>query len=128
MFEVKVQGSFSAAHNLRDYSGDCERLHGHNWLVELAVGGVRDDSGMVVDFRILKDSLGRVLGGLDHQYLNDLDYFKKRNTTTENIAEYIYGEASHSIPAGLRIAYVSVWESPGSGVTYRPSGKARGEQ
>ena len=25
---------FSAAHNLRNYRGKCEKLHGHNWQVE----------------------------------------------------------------------------------------------
>ncbi len=126
MFEVKVQGNFSAAHNLRDYSGDCENLHGHNWLVELGVAGNRDDSGMVVDFRVLKGLLGDVLDGLDHKYLNELNPFKERNTTTENIAEYICSEAAAAMPAGLRVEYVSVWESPGSAITYRPGGESRG--
>ncbi|MDD5437365.1 MAG: 6-carboxytetrahydropterin synthase, partial [Candidatus Omnitrophica bacterium] len=34
MFEIKVKADFSAAHNLREYEGKCERLHGHNWAVE----------------------------------------------------------------------------------------------
>ena len=128
MFEIKVQGRFSAAHNLRDYSGDCEKLHGHNWLVELCVAGKRNDSGMVLDFRALKDMLGGVLGSLDHKYLNELDYFESRNTTTENIAEYIWIETSAAVPAGLRVEYVSVWESPGSGVTYRPGGESQKDE
>jgi 6-pyruvoyltetrahydropterin/6-carboxytetrahydropterin synthase len=127
MFEVRVQGRFSAAHNLRGYDGDCEKLHGHNWLVELSVAGERDESGMVVDFRILKDALGRVLEELDHKYLNELEYFKRTNTTTENIAEYICSKAAATIPDGVRVEYVSVWESPGSGATYRPEMESRGE-
>jgi len=125
-FEVKVQGRFSAAHNLRDYSGDCEKLHGHNWLVELGVAGKRDESGMVLDFRILKDVLGNAIGDLDHKYLNELEYFKERNTTTENIAQYIWIQAADAVPAGLTVEYVSVWESPGNGVTYRPDRKSQG--
>jgi len=37
MYSLKVQGSFSSAHNLRGYKGKCEELHGHNWLVEVIV-------------------------------------------------------------------------------------------
>ena len=120
MFEVKVQGRFSAAHNLRNYKGDCERLHGHNWLVEAAVTGKRDADGMVVDFRILRNALDGVLDSLDHKHLNEIEYFKDRNTTTENVAEYLFGKLSSVLPEGARLSYVSAWESPGNGVTYRP--------
>ena len=33
MYEVKAQLSFSAAHHLLNYDGECEHQHGHNWLV-----------------------------------------------------------------------------------------------
>ncbi len=118
MFELKVQGSFSAAHKLRDYGGDCENLHGHNWTVEMAVAGERDDKGMVVDFKVLKKVLNQVLEKLDHSYLNELEYFEDHNTTTENIAKYIFEEVSRALPEGLQARYVSTWESAGSGVTY----------
>lgn len=119
MFEVKVQGGFSAAHKLRGYQGDCEHLHGHNWMVELSVAGERGGDGMVVDFRVLKEALRKVLDPLDHKYLNELDYFKERNTTSENIAEYLFGEVSSTLPEGVRVSCVTVWESPNCGVTYR---------
>lgn len=119
MFEVKVQGGFSAAHNLRGYQGDCENLHGHNWMVEVAVAGERARDGMVVDFRVLKAALRKMLDTLDHKYLNELDYFKERNSSCENIAEYLFKELSAILLDGVRVSYVTVWESPGSGVTYR---------
>ncbi|MBI5893385.1 MAG: 6-carboxytetrahydropterin synthase, partial [Deltaproteobacteria bacterium] len=28
MYELKIQSEFSAAHNLRGYEGECEKLHG----------------------------------------------------------------------------------------------------
>jgi 6-pyruvoyltetrahydropterin/6-carboxytetrahydropterin synthase len=120
VFEVKVQGNFSAAHSLRDYQGDCEKLHGHNWLVEVAVVGKRAGNGMVVDFRLLKNILCEALVKLDHQHLNELDYFKTHNTTTENIAEYLFSEISQAMPDGLRVSSIKTWESPGSSITYRP--------
>lgn len=29
MYELLIKGNFSAAHNLRNYKGKCEHLHGH---------------------------------------------------------------------------------------------------
>jgi 6-pyruvoyltetrahydropterin/6-carboxytetrahydropterin synthase len=36
-YTLTVRSTFAAAHLLREYRGNCERLHGHNWLVEATV-------------------------------------------------------------------------------------------
>jgi 6-pyruvoyltetrahydropterin/6-carboxytetrahydropterin synthase len=116
MFTVKVQASFSSAHNLKGYKGKCEELHGHNWNVELAVSESKlDKIGMALDFSYLKGRLNKVLERLDHKYLNDLPYFKKTNPTSENIAKYIYDTLK---PLILNLSSVTVWESDKSSATY----------
>lgn len=59
---------FSAAHFVIS-GGECEALHGHNYQVELVVDGDLDDSGMVMDFRDLKDEVARACSELDHRIL-----------------------------------------------------------
>lgn len=118
MYTVRVQAQFNSAHNLRKYSGKCEDLHGHNWRVELSVrGGKLDDAGMVEDFKELKNVLNDVVSGLDHKHLNTIEYFKKVNPTSENIARYIYEEISRERPE-LDIAEVTVWETDTSSAAY----------
>ena len=34
MYTLRVEGAFEAAHRVVDYPGKCDRLHGHNWIVE----------------------------------------------------------------------------------------------
>lgn len=116
MFSIKVEAYFSSAHNLRNYKGKCEELHGHNWKVEVAVGkDMLDKIGMVLDFKDLKMKLNRVLEKLDHKYLNRIPYFKKVNPTSENIARYIYD----SLKAGIKdIKSVTVWENNTSSAVY----------
>ena len=121
MHELTVESSFSAAHRLRDYRGKCENLHGHNWRVEVTVGSNQlDNKGMVIDFRKIKEKLGRVLDKLDHTYLNELSEFKKINPTSENIAGYVYLRLKNLI-RGKKIILkkVSVWETKDSSATYR---------
>jgi 6-pyruvoyltetrahydropterin/6-carboxytetrahydropterin synthase len=116
MFEVRVVGEFSAAHNLRGYLGRCEELHGHNWRVEVVLSGKKlGKIGMLMDFKEIKSRLNRVLDRLDHKYLNALNYFKKTNPTSENIARYIYDRLKLQV-AGLES--VTVWESDSSSATY----------
>lgn len=116
MYSLKVQGTFSSAHNLRGYKGKCEDLHGHNWIVEITVeSDGLDHLGMVLDFKYLKKRLSAVLEEMDHKYLNKLAYFKKVNPTSENIAEYIYQKLQTKIPL---LKSVTVWENSTSCATY----------
>ena len=56
MYELKVVSRFAAAHNLRNFYGKCEDLHGHNWKVEVYVVSDRlDEAGLVVDFGVIKE-------------------------------------------------------------------------
>ena len=121
MFSIGVKRRFSAAHSLREYGGNCENLHGHNWTVELICKADKlDDLGMVLDFRVLKGALDEVLEVLDHSFLNDIDPFKKINPSSENIARYIWNEVKSRLPAdgSARLASVRVWESEDSWAEY----------
>jgi 6-pyruvoyltetrahydropterin/6-carboxytetrahydropterin synthase len=115
MYEVTVIREFSAAHRVEDYPGNCERLHGHNWKVEVTASRSRLDSlGMVVDFRKLKEVTDRALVPLDHTYLNDVPPFDGINPTAENIARYLLDAVSKEIP----VTRVRVFESETSFATY----------
>jgi 6-pyruvoyltetrahydropterin/6-carboxytetrahydropterin synthase len=120
MFSVKIKTEFSAAHCLREIGGKCENLHGHNFAVEVVVDSpTLDDSGMVMDFRLLKASTRAILEKLDHRYLNELPIFRGKNPSAEMIAAYIFDELSKEINRGGRhIRRVTVWESESSRATY----------
>jgi len=59
---------FSSAHFVAD-SGGCERLHGHNYEVEVDVSGPIDEHGMVIDFKELKKRAAELCDRLDHRVL-----------------------------------------------------------
>jgi 6-pyruvoyltetrahydropterin/6-carboxytetrahydropterin synthase len=119
MYELIVESEFSAAHRLREYQGACEKLHGHNWRVEMAVAGeTLNGLGMLADFRELKRVLGEAAGRFDHVFLNELPDFEKQNPTTENVARILFEECSQRMPAGVRVKSVTVWESPRCGSRY----------
>jgi 6-pyruvoyltetrahydropterin/6-carboxytetrahydropterin synthase len=120
MYEVMVEGSFSAAHNLRGYKKKCEALHGHNWKVSVGIQGEKlDEIGMLVDFREAKDYLEEILEKLDHKYLNDISHFKMTNPTSENIARFIYNELKERLKGShYRVNKVTVWESDTTSATY----------
>jgi 6-pyruvoyltetrahydropterin/6-carboxytetrahydropterin synthase len=119
MYEVRMRSSFSAAHSLRHYRGKCEKLHGHNWVVEVAVTSpALDKCDMVIDFAILKKALREVLQNLDHAYLNELTPFKKTNPSSERIAKYVFDRVGAKVPRA-KVSKVLVWETENSCAEYR---------
>jgi len=80
--------ALSDAQNLAVY-GKCANPHGHghNYTVEVLVGGAVDETtGMVCDLVELDACVSReVLEPFDHQNLNALDAFRNRVPTTENL-------------------------------------------
>ena len=120
MYEVMIRSRFAAAHHLRGYAGQCESLHGHNWLVEVGVAGPDlDPIGMLLDFKLLKQRVKACLQELDHTLLNDHEAFKERNPTSENLARWVHDQVASGLAAGLRVTAVRVWESEDAVATYR---------
>ena len=122
MYELKVIDRFAAAHNLREFYGKCEDLHGHNWRVEVYVtSDGLDRTGLVMDFGVIKKHLKEVLDEIDHKYLNELDYFKEHNPSSENIARFIYERLAPRLDLDrVRVNRVSAWESENACATFIP--------
>lgn len=121
MYELTVRSAFEAAHFIDGYAGKCSRLHGHNWIIEAVVRGEElDNLGMLIDFKILKAELNKVLEELDHRFLNELKIFAEENPTAENLARKIYKKlvAAEIFSDTAKLYAVKVFESPNSCVMY----------
>lgn len=120
MYKIKIVTNFSAAHSLRGYKGKCESLHGHNWKVEVLVSSEKLNSlGIAIDFQELKKITSKVLEELDHKHINDLEYFRKVNPSSEQIARYIFLRLKKLIAnQKYRLGEVLVWETETSCAGY----------
>ena len=123
MFEISVEETFAAGHSLRNYHGKCEKLHGHNYKVQITLEGEKlNEAGLLMDFVELKRTLHATVERLDHEFLNDLPPFDVLNPSAENMAKYFYDEVSKALPpqAGVRVTCVRLWETDTSIAAYRP--------
>jgi 6-pyruvoyltetrahydropterin/6-carboxytetrahydropterin synthase len=123
---LKRRAVFSAAHNywLEGLTPDenralfgkwaGERGHGHNYVVEITVGGEPDAlTGIVVNMtvvdRILKTNVTSVLDG---RFLNqEIAYFRLRPPTLENITKFVWERTAPELPHEVSLECVQVWES-----------------
>ena len=113
LYKVSVKLNFAAAHKLHGYEGPCENLHGHNWKVDVSVTALElDNSGLGIDFKLLKSETKTLLKTLDHKYLNELEPFKTISPSSENIARYIFQELSRRLNNdNIKVESITVWES-----------------
>ena len=95
-------------------------MHGHNWKVEVEVcGNVLDNIGMVIDFKDIRILTNDIANMLDHQFLNDLEPFKEKNPTAENIAKFFYDKLSLELNRNnIHVKSIKLWETDKSAVTY----------
>jgi len=135
VYRLVVSSKFDASHRLLGYSGSCSRLHGHTWRVEVCVsGGELDLLGMLVDFKVVKGILKKVIDVFDHKcLLSQNDPYVERidkgdvvsfegNPTAENLSRSIFKAfkrlIANEIGDKVKVEWVRVWESPDAYVEY----------
>lgn len=129
---VSRKAHFNAAHRLyrKDWSfeqneavfGLCNNpnYHGHNYeLIASVTGEIDDETGYVIDVKILKEIIkSEVEDAFDHKNLNlDVPEFKDLNPTAENIAVVIYNKLKAKLDAKFDLEVV-LYETPRNFVTY----------
>jgi 6-pyruvoyltetrahydropterin/6-carboxytetrahydropterin synthase len=121
MFELMVETHFSSAHQLRGYKGECEKLHGHNWKVQVYVLAEKlNEIDLAIDFHELRRLTEEVVSQLDHSFLNDIFPFTEKNPSSENIAKWIFDSLKKKLGDGedVNLSAVTIWESETCSATY----------
>jgi GTP cyclohydrolase IA len=123
--------SFNAAHQLydpalsreqnQDVFGKCTNLHGHNYMLDVAVAGeINPSTGYVMDLKRLSDLVCKeIIQHVDHRNLNtDVPWLAGRIPTAENLAVAFWDRLEPQMPAGTLRA-VRVWETDKNWAEYR---------
>lgn len=137
---------FSAAHRLHNQAlsveeneslyGKCNnpKGHGHEYVLEVTVAGEVDaNTGMVMDLGVLDRLVEReILDRFDHMHLNlDVENFRTRVPTTENLCVEIYNSLGQNFPngrpsgSGARLERVRLEETRSNFFEYEGPGDAR---
>jgi 6-pyruvoyltetrahydropterin/6-carboxytetrahydropterin synthase len=98
----------------REAYGKCNNPHGHghNYVVEVLIGGEVDPAtGMVINLVDVDEAVqARVLERFDHTNLNLDPLFTSVVPTTENLCKVIFGLMKDSLKTGM-LEYVRVEET-----------------
>ena len=114
---------WSAEKNLQVF-GKCSNpnWHGHNYDLFVTVKGeVKEETGFVIDLKILRDIINReVINKLDHQNINlDVDFMKGKMASTEVLAIEIWNQLVQPIAnEGAILHSVKLFETENNFVEY----------
>jgi len=129
---VSRKAHFNAAHRLyrKDWSdkknneifGKCNNpnFHGHNYeLIASVTGEIDQETGFVIDVKILKDIIKvEIEDAFDHKNLNlDVPDFKNLNPTAENIVVVIHKKIKAKLASNLELEVV-LYETPRNFVSF----------
>jgi 6-pyruvoyltetrahydropterin/6-carboxytetrahydropterin synthase len=105
---------FEASHKLPDKEiyGNCSKMHGHRYELDIEVAGCIKPPGWVCDFKELKDIVNEnVIRKYDHSNLND--FFEV--PTVENIAAQIFETLNLSLKnKDYKLNKVKIYETRSS--------------
>lgn len=109
---------FEASHRLPNHDGKCARLHGHSWVLTVALRSHKlieegAKQGMVTDYY----DVGLVVKPfveqhLDHWHLNDSTGLT--NPTSENLCKWIFGRLKPRLPSLMRVSIAETCTSEAS--------------
>ena len=122
---ITKQFKFCAAHKYwnSDWSDekneeifeDDVRIHGHNYLLDITIKGeASKDSGFIINISDLKKIVDKyVICYLDHSQIEkDIEWFKDKQPSTENLVVFIWKQINSHIPNGGKLFKIKLRETP----------------
>lgn len=125
MYQVGIKNRFRASHFLVGDFGEETVPHGHEYVVEwICSTNVLDENGFSMDIALMEELLQRTADRVRGKRLNDLDFFKERQVSVENLAHYIHQDLFAALedrgyPLGsIQESRIRIWESETAWAAY----------
>lgn len=120
IYELAIDFRFRASHALTIGEGEPEPIHAHDWQGEVIVRRASlDADGLVIDFHVLQDQVGRAIDDMRDANLNELSDFADANPSAERVAEMIARRLGQRLPDEVELVAVTVTEAHGCRATFR---------
>ena len=134
--------NFEAAHVLPNYGGNCSRLHGHSYKLDVTVSGPLETAGsdrsMVLDFSKLSEVVKKLIVDVcDHRLLsarrhephvralvdggippNDIVVLDIPRTTAECLSKHFFEILQSHLEPTIIVDSVTVWETATGRATF----------
>lgn len=102
MYRLNVRDHFMIAHSFSGETfGPAQNMHGATYIVDLEMRReTLDDEGLIVDIGLASQALSVILQEFNFKNLDEVSEFTGKNTTTEFMAEILFGRIVQAIGDG----------------------------
>jgi 6-pyruvoyl-tetrahydropterin synthase len=125
MYKVGIRGSFHARHFLVGIAGPESSPHEHTYALQwVCAAETLDEHGFAVDIALLEELLQQGVEAVRGQLLNDLEFFRERQPSVENMAGFFHGNLLAALAGrGYPVARIvstelTIWESDSAWASY----------
>jgi len=122
VYEVEVEISFSAGHQVALPGTQLEPLHEHHWMVRARLTGKKLSlEGILVDFALVKQILEKIADKFRGKDLGKVLILAggSENPSAENLARHFYQQLEGKFGPEIGLVQVAVQEAQGCWVVYR---------
>jgi 6-pyruvoyltetrahydropterin/6-carboxytetrahydropterin synthase len=125
--KIAKEFRWEMGHRLPEHFGKCKNIHGHSYKMIVELEGEVDESGMVMDYYVVKKIVGPIVDKLDHAFMvykedkeiiSFLEKMKSKmvivefQSTVENICEYFLDEIKKvNFPQNVKKVSVRIYET-----------------
>jgi len=125
MYQVGIKNKFRASHFLVGDFDEETLPHEHEYVVEwICTTNVLDENGFSVNIAVMEEELQHLIDEIQGKLLNDLEFFKDRQVSVENMAHYLHtalvqalSRRGFSLESVIEFQ-VKIWESETAWAAY----------
>ena len=91
------------------------KIHGHNYTLSITVKGqINEDSGFIINIKELNKIVSKyIIDIFDHSQIDkDIDWFKNKQPSTENMIVFMWNEIVDKIPSKAILHCINLRETP----------------
>jgi len=125
MYQVGIRNKFRATHFLLGDFAEETLPHEHDYIVEwICSTNVLDENGFSVDIAVMEEQLQRLIDRIQGKSLNDLEFFKERQVSVENLAQYFHTDLAEGLKKqnfsleSVIEFQIKIWESETAWAAY----------
>lgn len=125
MYQVGIRNKFRATHFLLGDFAEETLPHEHEYVVEwICSTNVLDENGFSVDIAVMEEQLQRLIDRIQGKSLNDLEFFKERQVSVENLAQYFHTDLAEGLKKqnfsleSVIEFQIKIWESETAWAAY----------
>ena len=125
MYQVGIRNKFKATHFLLGEIAEEDLPHEHEYIVEwICSTNVLDENGFSVDIAVMEEQLQRLIDRIQGKSLNDLEFFKERQVSVENLAQYFHTDLAEGLKKqnfsleSVIEFQIKIWESETAWAAY----------